>query len=160
MEIDDNTKKELLGHFIYQVGMMRRCFYRTMESSFMLSNSEDRFDEDLMVAFLVHIRVFYEFFIKPNGIESHAKDYIPEWKVNDLEMDKLYQQINSYLHHLDYERVIGKRGGWEHYKILKLYTYFRNLIINFITKLPPNFTTPELTKLSETLKKEIGVSQS
>ncbi|MCK4553081.1 hypothetical protein KAT80_02670 [Candidatus Pacearchaeota archaeon] len=106
-EIDDDSKKELLGHFIYQVGMMKRCFYRCIGSSFLISDSNGGMDEDLMVAFLVHIRVFYKFFIQQGekGIEAHASDYIDGWEIDNPKMREGYKQINSYLSHLDYERV-------------------------------------------------------
>jgi len=154
-EKSEDIKKDLIGHFVYQVNMMRRCFYRAMKSSF-FTPDQNSVDEDLMVAFLVHIRVFYYFFFGSNNKdEAYARDYILDWKIENPEMKRWCQQINSYLSHLDYERAKGERG-YKPYQILKLYTYFRTLLIDFTDRLPKEFITPELAKQSEILKKEIG----
>jgi hypothetical protein len=155
-EPTDEKKKQLLSHLLYQIGMMRRCFYRCLESSFHFQ-VPNQVDEDLMVAFLTNIRTLHKFFIKPGikYIEAHAGDYISGWKVEDDEMNRWYNQINSYLSHLDYERVKGEKG-YEIYQITKLYTYFRELIIKFIDQLNKYFITQELLNLSEQLKREKG----
>jgi len=154
--MEEKIKKQFLGHLVYQIGMMRRCFYRCVESSFHFQNKNE-VDEDLMVAFLTHIKALHKFFIKrgSNKDEAYVSDYIDNWKIENSEMDKWYRQINSYFSHLDYERVTGKRG-YELYQIGNFYTYFRELIIEFIDKLPENFIIKELSELSEQLKREIG----
>lgn len=150
-DISENTKKELLNSLIYQAGMMRRCFYRCIKSSSQFPDSNGGVDEDLMVAFLVHVRVFYYFFFDSrNKNEAYAGDYL-NWKINDSEMEKWCKQINRYLLHLDSKRP---EGEYRPYNIIYFYIYFRRLIIDFINKLPKKFITSELTELSEELKKE------
>lgn len=145
--------KSLLEDFSYQVGMMRRCFYRYIESSFYFEGKGG--DEDFMVAFLTHIRALYYFFLGSNHKdEVYAGDYV-EWNESNSEMDSWREQINVFLLHLDYKR--NEREKYKPYEILNLYTTFRGYIIKFIDKISKTeYITPKLKELGDSLKREVN----
>lgn len=106
-----------------------------------------------LVAFLVYIRNFYEFFyIFGKKDRACAQHYIKNWNeiVKRPEgLRSIYEQISRYSLHLSYKR--DDKDGYKQYNIPYLYEHFREVIITFLEKLPDK--TDILTKLLEDLKK-------
>lgn len=70
------------------------------------------------------------FYKEGNGDKTHAKHYIPNWKIEKkfVGIKKAYLQMNTHLSHLSYTRVNGK---FEIYPIDELYNHYIELTINF-----------------------------
>jgi hypothetical protein len=150
-QITDDIKKGFLeSHFSYEVRMI-------MEDIRMINPNTGQVPNAVLVDFLVHIRILYEFFYKfEKGNKAHAGDYIESWKdkKSPPEIEKWNMQINNFLSHLSYERVNKK---YNPYPVFMFYGYFGNLVINFLSELSDKYKTPSLKKLLEDLRQEIKI---
>ena len=149
--ITKETKKKLLdGHFSHEVKMLieGRTYFKPRPSD---PRILDVTGKDLE-AFLVHIRILYEFFYKSGNDDlAHADHYILAWKVKNplMNIDYWNVQINKYLSHLTYTRVTGARGKHPYYLYPAgvLYNHFRYLTIEFFDQLPSEYMTSNLENL-------------
>ena len=130
-QITSETKKTLLeAHFFYEFNQMRAGFYRIINKGvFIKETNTINVDNHVLIDFLLHVRILYEFFYKNNkGDFAHAKDYFPNWKIKyALEGIETWNiQLNHYLAHLSYVRVTSANGKHPYrlYPAEKLYSHF------------------------------------
>ncbi len=147
-------------HFYYEVTCVRDTFYCIQEKKWAQPNGRFTIDNRLLVDFLVHVRILYEFFYETGKKDtSYATDFIKNWKVKEpLEGIKKWKiQINNYLSHLTYTRVTQAEGkhSYELYPVDVLYYHFRNLTIEFLSNIPKEYALKfNLKDLLEKLKEE------
>lgn len=110
---------------------------------------EVKYDDNLY-AFFVHIRAFDNFFTYTKRMKNEkdmlVRDYVSFHNIKEEEyyiknIRPKIKQINSYISHLDYERVIGdkleeKKYELNDFKIVNiLYIYFMTLVEEFVNEL-------------------------
>jgi len=157
MKPTEDEKKQLLGHFAYEVRGMHGSYSEMIKHHISVPNSNEIVViEDFLISFIVRIRTLYEFFYESgNGDKAYAVHYLPNWKIKKpLENMKEWKiQINNYLLHLSYNRVTGKAGwGYKKYTPNILYNHFRDLVIDFLNKLSEEYMNEGLQRLLKELK--------
>ena len=155
--ITEDTKKKLLDtDFSYEFYNMRHTFYEMLRMGTRSPTGEINkiWNRDL-IDFLVHIRIFWEFFYgNPESKDkAHAGHYLEDWKDKKSPSDikEWKERINIFLSHLSYARITKT---YKRYPIDFLYLHFRELAIDFLKNLPKEYLTENLGNLLKELEKE------
>jgi len=150
-QVTEETKKILLdGGFEYEVKLMREAIAMYMERNLDLYLS----------AFLLHLRNLYEFFYgSKKDYYAHAGHYIKSWESRTAtkEIKRWNTQINNFLSHLSYARVLEV---YDYYPVTMLYIHYRGLVIDFLGELPEEYMTQKLKDLLESLKYEVEINKN
>lgn len=136
-------KKTLLQRdFYYEVTIFKKSY----EGGLFLSAQTF---EVALDSFLTHFRNLYEFFYDGgNSDKAHAFHFIESWrnKVPPSNIRIWNIKINQYLSHISYRRVTEIYSGWA---VEEMYNHFINLINEFISELPSEFSNDELKRLNK-----------
>ena len=156
-KLTEDTKKKLLdSSFNYEFFNLRFSFYKMLETgTHTLTGDINDFQNTALVDFLVHTKIFYEFFYgNPNSkSKAHAGHYIKSWedKQPPKDIEEWKDRINIFLSPLSYVRVTEE---YKRYPIDFLYEHFRGLVIDFLKELPEEYEIIGLKRLLENLKED------